>query len=219
MVLGGNWSEEPQPPPSQLAFPFLPSLCPCCSPYPSPPLPSPVPHFSSPTFASSYLQAQAEAKREHEGAVQLLEVGSLEVATSNTSLGGRQGSSERAVMDCMGVGGCGVKEGPLSAPEPRESLPLSAYFSGGGAAGQGLLGLVAAAPTAPTPRGCLHPEISFHLGTAQSVQGADQVVSTWALAPSLPLCAVTRGVKGSNLSCVLSFPATVDPGFHAGTAS
>lgn len=125
---------------------FLPSLFPCCPS--SIPLPLSCPLFlilPLPHFASSSMQAQAEAKREHEGAVQLLEVGSCRRPAAAPVLGGRQGSSGRAGVDsgrCVCWGGdVGLQEGPLNAPEPWEPPPPLAYFGQGhswaGALGSG----------------------------------------------------------------------------------
>lgn len=63
---------------------------------------------------------------------------------------------------------------------PGESPPPLACFSGQGTARQGLVAGVSLPPTPfPPPRGCLHLEIAFNVGTAQSVQGAGQRVSAW----------------------------------------
>lgn len=45
------------------------------------------------------------------------------------------------------------------------------------------------------------------------------MVSTWAPLSFLPSLGGDPQGQGSNLSSVFSFPATVYPGFHAGTAS
>lgn len=104
---------------SSLPLPLLPLL------HPSPFILSPFLILPLPHFASSSMQAQAEAKREHEGAVQLLEVGSLQAASGSTGVGGKAGKFRESwsglweVCVCVG-GGVGLQEGPLHAPEPWE---------------------------------------------------------------------------------------------------
>lgn len=127
------------------------------------------------------------------------------MATSNTSLGRYRGSSQRPGMDCVWGVGCGVAGRALKCFRAQIipsaiGLLLRLEHSQAGVPGSGGCGL----PLPPTPRGSLHLEISFHLGSGQSVQEADQRVSTW-VPLSLPRWVITHRAWGLTPPLCFSF--------------